>query len=166
MVSDWILTELPSWWVSPLKAGPVGGRLRRPSSRRQRRDGHRGTDPTWTQPAPTQQRHRNVVPTGPWGYPARGALRGLPIRSGSNFSSHHVAGGLLGSCDGDPLVALPQKLDWPFSFISSATSSNTWSILAVTFSKMYSFRSWKAAATLSAPRALVIFLSRSTTSSL
>jgi hypothetical protein len=26
-----------------LKAGPAGGRLRRPSSRRQRRDGHRGT---------------------------------------------------------------------------------------------------------------------------
>ena len=26
-----------------LKAGPAGGRLRRPSSRRQRHDGHRGT---------------------------------------------------------------------------------------------------------------------------
>jgi hypothetical protein len=26
-----------------LKAGPAGGRLRRPSSRRQRPDGHRGT---------------------------------------------------------------------------------------------------------------------------
>jgi hypothetical protein len=30
-----------------LKAGPAGGRLRRPSSRRQRRDGHRGTGPTF-----------------------------------------------------------------------------------------------------------------------
>jgi hypothetical protein len=29
-----------------LKAGPAGGRLRRPSSRRQRHDGHRGTGPT------------------------------------------------------------------------------------------------------------------------
>jgi hypothetical protein len=35
-----------------LKAGPAGGRLRRPSSRRQRYDGHRGTGLTlhaaWT----------------------------------------------------------------------------------------------------------------------
>jgi len=29
----------------PLKAGPAGGRLRRPSSRRRRRDGHRGSQP-------------------------------------------------------------------------------------------------------------------------
>jgi hypothetical protein len=32
--------------ISHLKAGPAGGRLRRPSSRRQRRDGSRGTGPT------------------------------------------------------------------------------------------------------------------------
>jgi hypothetical protein len=30
-----------------LKAGPAGGRLRRPSSRRQRHDGHRGTGLTF-----------------------------------------------------------------------------------------------------------------------
>jgi hypothetical protein len=29
------------------KAGPAGGRLRRPSSRRQRHDGHRGTGLTF-----------------------------------------------------------------------------------------------------------------------
>jgi hypothetical protein len=32
-----------------LKAGPAGGRLRRPSSRRQRHNGHRGTGLTLTQ---------------------------------------------------------------------------------------------------------------------
>ena len=36
---------LRSWetFLYTLKAGPAGGRLRRPSSRRQRYDGHRGT---------------------------------------------------------------------------------------------------------------------------
>jgi hypothetical protein len=34
-----------------LKAGPAGGRLRRPSSRRQRHDGHRGTGLTLTKGA-------------------------------------------------------------------------------------------------------------------
>jgi hypothetical protein len=29
--------------LDQVKAGPAGGRLRRPSSRRQRHDGHRGT---------------------------------------------------------------------------------------------------------------------------
>src|SRR5215208_6366638 len=42
-----------------LKAGPAGGRLRRPSSRRQRPDGHRGTGLTlhsrWYEPRPPQE---------------------------------------------------------------------------------------------------------------
>jgi hypothetical protein len=35
-----------------LKAGPAGGRLRRPSSRRQRHDGDRGTGPPHAQADP------------------------------------------------------------------------------------------------------------------
>jgi hypothetical protein len=42
-----------------LKAGPAGGRLRRPSSRRQRHDGHRGTGPTQQ---PEQDDRGRVLP--------------------------------------------------------------------------------------------------------
>jgi hypothetical protein len=43
-----------------LKAGPAGGRLRRPSSRRQRHGGHRGTGLSPRQGEPDQPKQRPV----------------------------------------------------------------------------------------------------------
>jgi hypothetical protein len=45
-----------------LKAGPAGGRLRRPSSRRQQHDGHRGTDLTLHARWCESTRRRSAVP--------------------------------------------------------------------------------------------------------
>jgi hypothetical protein len=53
-----------------LKAGPAGGRLRRPSSRRQRRDGHRGASLTVQ---PSRHRHHTLIDT--LSSPGHGAAR-------------------------------------------------------------------------------------------
>jgi hypothetical protein len=42
-----VTVRQPDTFLYTLKAGPAGGRLRRPSSRRQRHDGHLGTGLTF-----------------------------------------------------------------------------------------------------------------------
>ena len=51
LASRTLVSRLLRGWETflyTLKAGPAGGRLRRPSSRRQRHDGHRGAGLTHT----------------------------------------------------------------------------------------------------------------------
>jgi hypothetical protein len=82
---------LRSWetFLYTLKAGPAGGRLRRPSSRRQRRDGHRRTGPPCTLGSTEERRYPRsclirqdrVISSAPRGVLGRPGVRMDPARS-------------------------------------------------------------------------------------
>jgi hypothetical protein len=67
-----------------LKADPAGGRLRRPSSRRQRHDGKRGTAPALQ----CRQRLRAGAPGDPEGPPTGSGPANQPLRVPTGLTTH------------------------------------------------------------------------------